>query len=433
MGRGRFSILLFLFALPSSVQAENITDLAKAADVVWITIAAALVFFMQAGFALLESGMSRAKNAINVVMKNYTDACVGSIVFWIVGFGLMFGTNPSGWIGIDHFFPVDLDSFDYAFMLFQTMFAATAVTIASGAMAERTHFHAYIIGAIITTAIIYPIFGSWVWGSYFNGMGWLSKLGFIDFAGSTVVHSIGGWVALAGVIILGPRLGRFSSQGLSRGIPGHNLTLVAMGGFILWLGWFGFNGGSTVKATADIGMIVLNTHLSATAGALGALLLAKIQRHPITVSLVVNGSLAGLVGITAGCATMDPHFALVTGLISGFVVVLGSRLLESFHIDDVVDAVSVHAFAGAWGTLAAGIFKAGDLFNTEQVIIQFFGIVAAFAWAFPIALVMYWLIEKTVGLRADPIDEQRGLDFSEHDEVGYPEFQKDLLHSGRQA
>lgn len=433
MGRGRFSILLFLFALPSSVQAENITDLAKAADVVWITIAAALVFFMQAGFALLESGMSRAKNAINVVMKNYTDACVGSIVFWIVGFGLMFGTNPSGWIGIDHFFPVDLDSFDYAFILFQTMFAATAVTIASGAMAERTHFHAYIIGAIITTAIIYPIFGSWVWGSYFNGMGWLSKLGFIDFAGSTVVHSIGGWVALAGVIILGPRLGRFSSQGLSRGIPGHNLTLVAMGGFILWLGWFGFNGGSTVKATADIGMIVLNTHLSATAGALGALLLAKIQRHPITVSLVVNGSLAGLVGITAGCATMDPHFALVTGLISGFVVVLGSRLLESFHIDDVVDAVSVHAFAGAWGTLAAGIFKAGDLFNTEQVIIQFFGIVAAFAWAFPIALVMYWLIEKTVGLRADPIDEQRGLDFSEHDEVGYPEFQKDLLHSGRQA
>lgn len=433
MGRGRFSILLFLFALPSSVQAENITDLAKAADVVWITIAAALVFFMQAGFALLESGMSRAKNAINVVMKNYTDACVGSIVFWIVGFGLMFGTNPSGWIGIDHFFPVDLDSFDYAFMLFQTMFAATAVTIASGAMAERTHFHAYIIGAIITTAIIYPIFGSWVWGSYFDGMGWLSKLGFIDFAGSTVVHSIGGWVALAGVIILGPRLGRFSSQGLSRGIPGHNLTLVAMGGFILWLGWFGFNGGSTVKATADIGMIVLNTHLSATAGALGALLLAKIQRHPITVSLVVNGSLAGLVGITAGCATMDPHFALVTGLISGFVVVLGSRLLESFHIDDVVDAVSVHAFAGAWGTLAAGIFKAGDLFNTEQVIIQFFGIVAAFAWAFPIALVMYWLIEKTVGLRADPIDEQRGLDFSEHDEVGYPEFQKDLLHSGRQA
>ena len=433
MGRGRFSILLFLFVLTSSVQAENITDLAKAADVVWITIAAALVFFMQAGFALLESGMSRAKNAINVVMKNYIDACVGSIVFWIVGFGLMFGTNPSGWIGIDHFFPVDLDSFDYAFILFQTMFAATAVTIASGAMAERTHFHAYIIGAIITTAIIYPIFGSWVWGSYFDGMGWLTNLGFIDFAGSTVVHSIGGWVALAGVIILGPRLGRFSSQGLSRGIPGHNLTLVAMGGFILWLGWFGFNGGSTVKATADIGMIVLNTHLSATAGAVGALLLAKIQKQPITVSLVVNGSLAGLVGITAGCATMDPHFALVTGLISGFVVVLGSRLLESLQIDDVVDAVSVHAFAGAWGTLAAGIFKVDDLFNTEQVIIQFFGIVAAFAWAFPIALVMYWLIEKTVGLRADPIDEQRGLDFSEHDEVGYPEFQKDLLHSGRQA
>lgn len=433
MGRGRFSFFLLFLLLTTSVQAENITDVAKAADVVWITIAAALVFFMQAGFALLESGMSRAKNAINVVMKNYTDACVGSIIFWLVGFGLMFGSNPSGWIGVDHFFPANLDSFDYAFILFQTMFAATAVTIASGAMAERTHFHAYIIGAIITTAVIYPIFGSWVWGSYFDGSGWLAKMGFIDFAGSTVVHSIGGWVALAGVIILGPRLGRFSNQGIGRGIPGHNLTLVAMGGFILWLGWFGFNGGSTVKATTDIGVIVLNTHLSATAGAVGAMLLAKIQRLAITVSLVVNGSLAGLVGITAGCATMDPHFALVTGLISGFVVVFGSRLLESFQIDDVVDAVSVHAFAGAWGTLAAGLFKAGDLFNLEQVMVQLFGIVAAFAWAFPIALIMYWLIEKTVGLRAAPIDEQRGLDFSEHDEVGYPEFQQDLLHSGRQA
>jgi len=431
-GSRRYSAVIFLIAVSSSAYGDTISDLAKATDVVWITTAAALVFFMQAGFALLESGMSRAKNAINVVMKNYTDACVGSIVFWLVGFGLMFGSNPSGWFGVDHFLPGNLTSYDYAFILFQTMFAATAITIASGAMAERTHFHAYLIGAIVTTAIIYPVFGSWAWGSYFDGKGWLAKMGFIDFAGSTVVHSIGGWVALAGVIILGPRLGRFSSQGIKRGIPGHNLTLVALGGFILWLGWFGFNGGSTVKATADIGKIVLNTHLSAAAGAVGAMLIAKFQRQSITVAMVINGSLAGLVAITAGCATMDPHFAVVTGVFAGFVVITGSRLMESFQIDDVVDAVSVHAFAGVWGTLAAGLFKSGDLYNMEQVVVQLIGVAAAFAWAFPIALVMYWLIDKLVGLRADAIDEQRGLDFSEHDEVGYPEFQKDLLHSGKQ-
>jgi len=431
-GNGRSGVILVLLTFASSVQAETIAELARATDVVWMITAAALVFFMQAGFALLESGMSRAKNAINVVMKNYTDACVGSIVFWLVGFGLMFGSNPSGWYGIDHFLPHTLTSYDYAFILFQTMFAATAVTIASGAMAERTHFHAYLIGAIITTAIIYPVFGSWAWGSYFDGKGWLAKMGFIDFAGSTVVHSVGGWIALAGVIILGPRLGRFSSEGLKRGIPGHNLTLVALGGFILWLGWFGFNGGSTIKASVDIGLIVLNTHLAAAAGAVGAMLIIKLQRQAITVSMVINGSIAGLVSITAGCATMDPQFAIVTGLLAGFVVVTGSRLMESFAIDDVVDAVSVHAFAGVWGTLAAGLFKSGDLYNMEQVIVQLIGVAAAFAWAFPTALVMYWVIDKVIGLRADAIDEQRGLDFSEHDEVGYPEFQKDLLHSGKQ-
>ncbi|WP_455375593.1 ammonium transporter [Kaarinaea lacus] len=431
-GRKCVGVFVYLFTFTPSVFAETIADLAKATDVVWITTAAALVFFMQAGFALLESGMSRAKNAINVIMKNYTDACVGSVVFWLVGFGLMFGSNPSGWFGVDHFMPGNLTAYDYAFVLFQTMFAATAITIASGAMAERTHFHAYLIGAVVTTAIIYPVFGSWAWGSYFDGKGWLATMGFIDFAGSTVVHSIGGWVALAGIIVLGPRLGRFSNQGLKHGIPGHNLTLVALGGFILWLGWFGFNGGSTVRATVDIGLIVLNTHLSAAAGAIGAMLIAKFQRQAISVSNVINGSLAGLVAITAGCATMDPHYAVVTGLIAGFVVFTGSRLMESFQLDDVVDAVSVHAFAGVWGTLAAGLFKAGDLYNMEQVMIQFFGVIAAFAWAFPLALAMYWLIEKTIGLRADPIDEQRGLDFSEHDEVGYPEFQKDLLHSGKQ-
>lgn len=436
MGRisGAASLFLFVFSTTSHAQEitqQNITELMKSTDVVWITVAATLVFFMQAGFALLESGMSRAKNAINVVMKNYSDACVGAIIFWLVGFGLMFGTNSSGWFGTDHFAPSSSDSFDHAYILFQTMFAATAVTIASGAMAERTHFHAYLIGAIVITAIIYPVYGSWVWGSYYDGSGWLAQKGFIDFAGSTVVHSIGGWIALAGIIILGPRLGRFSDHGLPRAIPGHNLTFVALGGFILWIGWFGFNGGSTVRATVDIGLITLNTHLSAAAGAVGAILFVTMRRRPIFVSTVVNGSLAGLVGITAGCASMEPHFALVTGLMSGVLAMVGSKLLESLQLDDVVDAVSVHAFAGAWGTLAAGLFKSGDLFNAEQIIVQIIGIVAGFAWAFPLALLMYWIINKTVGLRADTIDEQRGLDYSEHYEVGYPEFQKEILHGGQ--
>ncbi|WP_455221664.1 ammonium transporter [Kaarinaea lacus] len=430
-GIGNVIASIIVFSFSSSASAQNIGELTSNMDVVWITVAAALVFFMQAGFALLESGMSRSKNAINVVMKNYTDACVGTIIFWLFGFGLMFGSNLTGLYGSDHFLPALAAPFDNAYILFQTMFATTAVTIASGAMAERTRFHAYLIGAIIVTGVIYPVFGSWAWGSYYEGQGWLAKMGFIDFAGSTVVHSVGGWIALAGIIILGPRLGRFSPEGVARNIPGHNLTLVAMGGFILWLGWFGFNGGSTVKATVDIGLINLNTHLSAAAGAVGAILFVAIRRQPIYVSTVVNGSIGGLVGITAGCATMEPHFALITGLVSGIVVIISARLIENLSLDDVVDAVAVHAFAGMWGTLAAGLFKTGDLLNGEQVLVQLIGILTAFAWAFPTALVMYWLLDITVGLRAEPIDEQRGLDYSEHYEIGYPEFQEEILHGGK--
>jgi len=431
-GIGNITALIIILVFSPGVNAQTVGDISSNMDVVWITVAAALVFFMQAGFALLEAGMSRSKNAINVVMKNYTDACVGSIVFWLFGFGLMFGSNTTGLYGSDHFLPTWASPFDNAYILFQTMFATTAVTIASGAMAERTRFHAYLIGAIVVTGIIYPVFGSWAWGSYYEGQGWLAKMGFIDFAGSTVVHSVGGWIALAGIIVLGPRLGRFSPEGVARIIPGHNLTLVAMGGFILWLGWFGFNGGSTVKATVDIGLINLNTHLSAAAGAVGAILFVVIRRRPVYVSTVVNGSIGGLVGITAGCATMEPLFALITGFVSGIVVVISARLIESLRLDDVVDAVAVHAFAGMWGTLAAGLFKTGDLFNGDQVLVQLIGILSAFAWAFPTALVMYWVIDAIFGLRASPMDEQRGLDYSEHYEIGYPEFQGEILHGGKQ-
>lgn len=424
-------LLLMICWLPQVVMADT-AQLKIEVDTVWVITAAALVFFMQAGFALLESGMSRSKNAVNVVMKNYMDVCIGSIIFWMVGYGLMFGDNATGFFGITHFFPQNLSDMGYSFLLFQTMFAATAVTIASGAMAERTRYHGYLLGALLVSGIIYPVFGSWVWGSYYNGQGWLAALGFIDFAGSTVVHSIGGWVALAGIIVLGPRLGKFSTSGKPRDIPGHNLTLVALGGLILWLGWFGFNGGSTVAADTSIGLIVLNTHLSAAAGAMGAIAMLLMTRQPVLLTQSINGSIGGLVGITAGCATMEPLYAMLTGFIAGMVVVAGARLLEFLKLDDVVGAVSVHGFAGAWGTMAAGIFLKDNMFNVEQMFVQFIGVAAGFLWAFPLAMLMYYVIDKVIGLRASSLDEQRGLDYSEHYEIGYPEFQTELVHKGKE-
>jgi len=424
-------IALLYFSSLTYVNAEEATnlllDIKNSIDTVWVVTAGALVFFMQAGFALLESGMSRAKNAVNVVMKNYMDVAIGSLAFWLIGYGLMFGDNPSGYIGMTHFFMHDETDMAYSLLFFQTMFAATAVTIASGAMAERTRYPAYLVGAIIISGIIYPVFGSWVWGSLYEGKGWLAQLGFIDFAGSTVVHSIGGWIALAGVIVLGPRLGKISPGGMVRKIPGHNLTLVALGGLILWLGWFGFNGGSTVAADTSIGLIVLNTHLAAASGAFGMLLTVIIARKPILLTDIVNGSIGGLVAITAGCATMEPVYAIVTGLIAGMVVIVSMRILELMHLDDVVGAVAVHGFAGAWGTLAAGLFLKGNMFDVNQILIQFIGIVVAFAWAFPTAYIMYKIIDKAIGLRASTKDEQVGLDFSEHHEIGYPEFQAELI------
>ncbi len=394
----------------------------EAIDVVWLATAAALVFFMQAGFALLESGLSRTKNCINVVMKNYTDVCIGSLCFWLVGFGIMFGVNQTGWFGTSGFAMGQADSWDYSFLLFQTMFAATAATIASGAMAERTKFTSYLVGTAAITAIIYPVFGSWAWGSYFEGSGWLSEMGFIDFAGSTVVHSVGGWCALAAVLVLGPRLGKFDLQKRPRDIPGHNLNFVALGGFILWFGWFGFNGGSTVSAVESIGLINLNTQLAAAAGAMTAVLWANTLRTPVYVVTVVNGSLAGLVSITAGCASMEPHFAILTGGAAAISTAIAAQLFTKMGLDDVVGAVSVHGVAGAVGTLCAGAFVTGDLFNLKTLAVQAIGVGACFAWSFGTALLLFKMIDWVMGLRADPLHEQRGLDFSEHAEVTYPEF-----------
>lgn len=415
------------FAPPTSAQGV----LEAPADIAWVVAASAFVFFMQAGFALLEGGQSRAKNSVNVIMKNYADMAFGVLAYWAVGFGLMFGASWAGWAGASHFFPDLQTGSDATFFIFQVMFAATAATIVSGAVAERMRYGAYVIASMVVTGLVYPVFGAWAWGSFYEGQGWLRELGFVDFAGSTVVHSIGGWCALAGIMVLGPRLGRFSSSGVARPIPGHNLPMVALGGFILWLGWFGFNGGSTLAANRDVGIICVNTHLAGCMGFVGAQLTQRLLRQPLLSTASVNGGIAGLVAITAGCATTTPFFALLIGLIAGAISVLGAVWLERMKLDDVVGAVPVHGMCGAWGTLAAGLFYRDDLFDAARVGVQLLGIGVAFLWAFPLAWITYALLKRTLGIRADTLHEQRGLDYTEHSEVGYPEFQKDLTHGGR--
>ncbi len=418
--------------IPTQTNATSISI-----DTIWIVVAGCLVFFMQAGFALLEGGMVRSKNTVNVVMKNYTDMCFGAIAFWLVGYGLLFGSNPSGLIGTDHFFLGNADELDYTRLFFHIMIAATAATIVSGALAERARFQSYLLACVIITAFIYPVFGSWAWGSIYEGQGWLRLLGFHDFAGATVVHSLGGWAALAGIIVLGPRLGKYDLEGKPRYIAGHNLPMVALGGLILWLGWFGFNGGMTAALESTgthltknnlIGIIVLNTHLAAAAGAVGAVISMSLKKTPILMTHTIYGSLGGLVGITAGCDIMEPLFAILTGLASGVLVIFALDFLDRQGWDDPVGAVSVHGFCGAWGTLAAGLFHRDDHFNFAQVLIQTIGIVACFVWSFTLAYITFKLIDKSLGLRASTVAQQRGLDYAEHFEVGYPEFQKDALH-----
>lgn len=421
------TFLIFLSTSVSASTAPNIQEIRISLDSVWVVIGGILVFFMQAGFALIESGSVRSKNTVNVLMKNYMDTCIGGLVFWLFGFGLMFGLNQSGWIGLSHFMPNQMDDWHWNLLFFQMMFAATATTIASGAMAERIHFVAYVVSAIFVSGMIYPVFGSWAWGGLFGGEGWLKAMGFIDFAGSTVVHSIGGWVALAGIIVLGPRLGRFGRKGQSHFLAGHNLPLVALGGFILWFAWFGFNAASTVSANVSIGRIALNTHLAACAAASTYMILALIRSKAVLIRNTINASLAGLVAITAGCATMSPIFAIMTGVGAGILISFVPQLLVKMQLDDVVDAVAVHGVCGAWGTLAAGAFLETNLFDANVMYVQIIGIFAAFVWGFGLALLVFKILDKVLGgLRVSQQHEQRGLDYTEHAELSYPEFQRDL-------
>ncbi|MBU4263037.1 MAG: ammonium transporter [Proteobacteria bacterium] len=396
------------------------------ANYLWTLIAAALVFFMQAGFAMVETGFTRAKNAVNIMMKNLMDFSMGSIAFWAVGFGLMFGTTSTGWFGTTDFFlsgwTPDGDPWVLAFWMFQCVFAATAATIVSGAMAERTKFSGYLIYSAIVCAFIYPIFGSWAWGSLLNGNGWLEKLGFIDFAGSTVVHSIGGWAALAGAIVLGPRIGKYGKNGEVRAIPGHNIPMAALGVFILWLGWFGFNPGSTTTADKSIAMIFVNTNMAAAAGAVFGMITSWVMFKKPDIGMSLNGALAGLVGITAGCANVSPTSSIIIGAIAGILVVLSVYLIDRMHIDDPVGAVSVHGVCGAWGTLAAGLFNMGGP-TMKIVTTQLIGIGAAFIWSFGVAFILFKAIDLTVGLRVSEEEEMEGLDIGEHGANAYNDFQ----------
>ena len=409
--------------------AKAIAQVQTHANYLWTLVAAFLVFFMQAGFAMVETGFTRAKNAANIMMKNLMDFSIGSLCFWAVGFGLMFGAS-NGWFGTSGFFfsaaGPEQDQWVFAFWLFQVVFAGTAATICSGAMAERTQFSGYLIYAIMVSAFIYPIFGSWAWGGLYQGGGWLEQRGFIDFAGSTVVHSIGAWVALAGTMVLGPRRGKYTKEGKPLPIPGHNMPLATLGVFILWFGWFGFNPGSTTTADTSIARIAVNTNLAAAAGAVSAMLITWIKFKNPDVGLSLNGALAGLVAITAPCANVSPLSAVVIGALAGILVVYSVLCFDRMKIDDPVGAVSVHGVCGAWGTLAAAIFnEAGFMVGFG---VQALGVAVAFVWAFGVGYIVFKLVAATVGLRVSEEEEMAGLDLSEHRAEAYPDFS--LAHPG---
>jgi Amt family ammonium transporter len=401
-------------------------------NIVWTCVAAFLVFFMQAGFALVETGFTRAKNAVNILMKNMMDFSIGSLAFFIIGFGLMFGKS-NGLFGTSMFGLAGTepgDSWNWTFLIFQTVFAATAATIVSGAMAERTKFVSYLVYSAVISLVIYPVFGSWAWGNLLltDNNSWLANLGFHDFAGSTVVHSIGGWLALAGALTLGPRIGKFGPDGKPRAILGHSMPLAALGVFILWFGWFGFNPGSTTAGNGMAGYIAVTTNLAGAAGAFTALIASwKIIKKP-DIGMTLNGALAGLVAITAPCDGVSPVSAIIIGGVAGVLVVLSVLFLDYvLKIDDPVGAISVHAVNGCWGTLSYGLFAInGGLFNgggVKLLGIQALGAAAAFVWAFGLGIILFWLLRKTIGLRTSAEEELKGLDIGEHGNEAYAGFQ----------
>ena len=414
--------------------AEQVAQINGDMGMLWMLLSGILVFLMQAGFTLVEAGMTRSKNVVNIAMKNALDIAVGSIMFWFVGYSLMYG-ETGGWIAWSGFMfhqgPADL--------FFQTVFCATAATIVSGAIAGRTKYTTYIVFSVFITAIIYPIAGGWQW----NGDGWLAQMGFIDFAGSSIVHAVGGWAALVAAILVGPRLGKYTAEGKAVEIPGHNKLLATLGVFILWFGWFGFNGGSQLAwggADAEGGStVVLVTNLAAAAGALGALIISWLKYKKPNLDMTLNGALAGLVSITAGCGNMGEGGSIIAGFIGGVIVVFAMEFIEQkLKVDDAVGAVSVHAIGGLWGTLVIGLWGIdGDagigLFNgggSSQFITQLIGALAYAVWALVTSFIFLYILKVTIGLRVTEKEEVEGLDLAEHGALAYPgkrqrEYSKD--------
>lgn len=437
--------LLLLLATTLPALANNGTasnaDLARGLDTVWVLVAAFLVFFMQAGFGMVEAGFIRAKNTVNILTKNFLDFCMASIGFFLFGYAIMFGTGNdflglSGWFMAGAQVPGGVNLPLGAFWLFQAAFCGAAATIVAGGMAERMKFPAYLIYSFVISALIYPIVGHWVWGG-----GWLAGQNFVDFAGSTVVHTVGGVAALVGTIILKPRLGRFSADGSPRMIAGHSIPLASLGVFILWFGWFGFNPGSTLGAgNGDlIAHVAINTNLAAAAGGIFAMLMVwKLYGKP-DLSMAMNGALAGLVAITAPCAFVDHWAAIVIGAIGGILVVLGVALLDRLRIDDPVGAFPVHGINGIWGTLAIGLFGRAGLGKAagydkmldglfygggfSQLGIQALGSLATVAFIVVSMGLVFKLIDGTIGLRVSRDEELKGLDIGEHGIESYAGFQ----------
>ncbi len=398
--------------------AQSAEEVMGTLDNAILVFAAALVFFMQAGFAFLGAGLIRAKNTVNYMTKSFLDFCIASLGFWAFGYALMFGGGAAaGIIGLEGFFLANFEDGDLVKWFFQMVFAGTAATIIAGAMAERTKINAYFAYSFIVGALIYPIYGHWAWSDY----GWLANMGFADYAGSGVVHMIGGFLALAGAIVVGPRKGW--EQGIT--IRGHNVPYVVIGTFILFFGWFGFNINSST-----LGLNAVNTLLAGSAGATAAIYFTLIRTGKADIEMAANGALAGLVGITAGCAYVDPWAAVVIGLIAGIVMIFGVSFVKNIlKADDPVGAVTVHGICGAWGLLAVGIFASGHndvtgliVGNAAQLLPQIVGILAAIVWGFGGGFILFKILDLTMGLRVDEQEEEEGLDEHEHGTVAYPEM-----------
>ena len=424
-----FILTLAAVLLPAgAVFASEGLEISAALDSIWIVIAAAMVFLMHAGFAMVETGFTRAKNAGNIIMKNFMTFSGGSLSYILIGFLLMFGMSAGGFVGSGvslggNWGHLDLGVPIFVFLIFQTVFAATAATIVSGAVAERIRFTSYLIYSIVLTALIYPVVGHWVWGG-----GWLEEMGFVDFAGSTVVHLVGGCAALVGAYFVGPRLGKYNADGSANAIPGHSITMGALGVFLLWFGWFGFNGGSTLTAfDPDLGLIIVNTNISAAAAAVMAMAVTWMKHRKPDVSMTLNGALAGLVAITAGCASVNFGGAAIIGALAGILVVYSVEFLDKkVRIDDPVGAVSVHGTCGAFGTIMVGVFAVdGGLFyggGATLVGVQSLGVLVTLAWVAITAAILFAILKASGKLRVTREEEIRGLDIQEHGMEAYADF-----------